>query len=98
MMSDLSPQRVKAGTGASNDGPTIVARANVLHPSGQWRDDDYDVLEDGVIIGRIFFLDVVGPQTAHAAASWPSQAWCGLVAAPGAPSCPRTEAPFFRRI
>jgi hypothetical protein len=25
-------------------------------------DDGYDVLENGVVIGRIFFLDAVGPQ------------------------------------
>jgi hypothetical protein len=24
--------------------------------------DDYDVLEDGVVVGRIFCLDAVGPQ------------------------------------
>jgi hypothetical protein len=24
--------------------------------------DDFDVLEDGVVVGRIFFLDAVGPQ------------------------------------
>jgi hypothetical protein len=23
-------------------------------PPGQWRDDDYDVLEGGVVVGRIF--------------------------------------------
>jgi hypothetical protein len=28
-------------------------------PVGQ-NPDDYDVLEDGVIVGRIFFLDAVG--------------------------------------
>jgi hypothetical protein len=39
----------------------ILKRASTSRPSGQWRDDDYDVLEDGVIIGRIFFLDAVGP-------------------------------------
>jgi hypothetical protein len=33
------------------------------HPS-RWREDDYDVLEDGVIVGRIFFLDATGPQAA----------------------------------
>jgi hypothetical protein len=27
-----------------------------------WNQNDYDVLEDGVIVGRIFFLDAVGPQ------------------------------------
>jgi hypothetical protein len=25
-------------------------------------EDDYDVLENGVVVGRIFFLDAVGPQ------------------------------------
>jgi len=32
----------------------ILQRASVSRPSGQWRDDDYDVLEDGVVVGRIF--------------------------------------------
>jgi hypothetical protein len=27
-----------------------------------WNQDDFDVLEDGVLVGRIFFLDAVGPQ------------------------------------
>jgi hypothetical protein len=26
--------------------------------SGQWRDDDYDVLEDGIVVGRIFKVPV----------------------------------------
>jgi hypothetical protein len=42
--------------------PLILKRASVSRPSGQWRDDDYDVLEDGVVVGRIFCLDAVGPQ------------------------------------
>jgi hypothetical protein len=42
--------------------PLILKRGSVSRPSGQWRDDDFDVLEDGVIVGRIFFLDAVGPQ------------------------------------
>jgi len=32
----------------------ILKRGSASRPSGQWRDDDYDVLEDGVIVGRIF--------------------------------------------
>jgi hypothetical protein len=40
----------------------ILTRASVSRSSGQWRDDDYDVLENGVIVGRIFFLDAVGPR------------------------------------
>ena len=43
-------------------GPLILERANASRLSGQWRDDDYDVLETGVVVGRIFFLDAVGPQ------------------------------------
>jgi hypothetical protein len=41
--------------------PLILKRAS-LSRSGQWRDDDYDVLEHGVVVGRIFFLDAVWPQ------------------------------------
>jgi hypothetical protein len=40
----------------------ILKGASVSRSSGQWRDDDYDVLQNGVIVGRIFFLDAVGPQ------------------------------------
>ena len=34
--------------------PLILKRASASQSSGQWRDDDYDVLEDGVVVGRIF--------------------------------------------
>jgi hypothetical protein len=34
--------------------PLILKRASVSRQSGQWRDDDYDVLENGVGVGRIF--------------------------------------------
>jgi hypothetical protein len=40
----------------------ILKRASVSRQSGQWRDDDFDVLEDGVVVGRIVFFDAVGPQ------------------------------------
>ena len=40
----------------------IRKRANASRSSYQWRDDDYDVLEDGIVVGRIFCLDAVGPQ------------------------------------
>jgi len=42
--------------------PLLLKRASASRSSGQWRDDDYDVLENGIIIGRIFFLDAVGSQ------------------------------------
>jgi hypothetical protein len=31
----------------------ILKRAKVSRPSGQWRDNDFDLLEDGVVVGRI---------------------------------------------
>jgi ABC-type uncharacterized transport system substrate-binding protein len=31
----------------------ILKRASVSRPSGKWSDDDYDVLADGVVVGRI---------------------------------------------
>ena len=32
----------------------VFKRASASRPSGQWSDDDYDVLADGVVVGRIF--------------------------------------------
>ena len=40
--------------------PLILKRAKFSRPSGQWRDDDYDVLENGKVVGRFFCLDAVG--------------------------------------
>jgi hypothetical protein len=35
-------------------GALILKRATASRPSGQWTEDDYDVLEDGTVLGRIF--------------------------------------------
>jgi hypothetical protein len=32
----------------------ILKRASASRISGEWNDDDYDVLADGVVVGRIF--------------------------------------------
>jgi hypothetical protein len=32
----------------------ILKRASLSRPSGEWNDDDYDVLADGTVVGRIF--------------------------------------------
>jgi hypothetical protein len=32
----------------------ILKRASASRLSGEWNDDDYDVLGDGVVVGRIF--------------------------------------------
>jgi hypothetical protein len=34
-------------------GQLILKRASASRPSGQWSDDDYDVLADGRLVGRI---------------------------------------------
>jgi hypothetical protein len=31
----------------------ILKRASASRPSGEWSDDDYDVLAEGVVVGRI---------------------------------------------
>jgi hypothetical protein len=33
--------------------PLILKRASTSRPSGEWRGDDYDVLADGMVVGRI---------------------------------------------
>ncbi len=32
----------------------LLKRASVSRPSGEWNDDDYDVVADGDVVGRIF--------------------------------------------
>jgi hypothetical protein len=32
----------------------VLKRASASRPSGEWNGDDYDVLADGVVVGRIF--------------------------------------------
>jgi hypothetical protein len=36
----------------------ILKRASASRSSGQWRDDDYDVVENGVVVGRIFKVPI----------------------------------------
>jgi bifunctional non-homologous end joining protein LigD len=42
------------GLGPGQMATLILKRGSASRSSGQWRDDDYDVLEDGVVVGRIF--------------------------------------------
>ena len=32
---------------------SILKRASASRPSGEWNDDDYDVLAEGAVVGRI---------------------------------------------
>jgi hypothetical protein len=45
--------------------PLILKRASASRPSVEWDDDDFDVLEDGVVVGRIF-TSLVAPGCAVA--------------------------------
>jgi hypothetical protein len=33
--------------------PLVLKRASASRPSGEWSDDDYDVLTNGAVVGRI---------------------------------------------
>jgi hypothetical protein len=35
-------------------GQLILKRASASRPSGEWNDDDFDVLAGGAVVGRIF--------------------------------------------
>jgi hypothetical protein len=37
-----------------SDGLAHPHCASLSRPSGEWRDDDYDVIEGGTVVGRIF--------------------------------------------
>ena len=39
----------------------ILKRAKVSRPTGHWRDDDYDVICEAAVVGRVF-LSPDGPQ------------------------------------
>jgi hypothetical protein len=43
------------GSGADMDKDYLtLKRASASRPSGEWSDDDYDVLCEGAVVGRIF--------------------------------------------
>ena len=44
----------KTLSGRNDMAPLILKRGAVSRPSGKWPDDDYDVLENGVVVGSIF--------------------------------------------
>jgi hypothetical protein len=42
--------------------PLILSRASTSASSGQWGPDDFDVLEDGAVVGRIFKVPNAPPE------------------------------------
>ena len=50
---DSPPKRPGYGVSMENDYLTLK-RAPAFRPSGEWSDDDFDVLADGEVVGRLF--------------------------------------------
>jgi hypothetical protein len=48
----------RSGRKETELGSLILKRANNLRLSGRWSDADYDGLENGVVVGRIFKVPV----------------------------------------
>jgi hypothetical protein len=45
--------------------PLILKRASASRPSGEWNDEDHDMLADGAVVGRTFHANA-----APVGASW----------------------------
>lgn len=54
----------RSGRKETELGSLILKRANNSRLSGRWSDDDYDVLENGVVVGRVFKVPLP-PQDRH---------------------------------
>jgi hypothetical protein len=52
------------------NGPLILKRASASRSFGEWNDEDFDVVSDGVVVGRIF----------HAAAAPVGSRWMWALA------------------
>jgi hypothetical protein len=67
--------------------PLIPKHASANRPSGQWNDDDFDVLANGEVVGRIFKVNAapVGSRTpTHGYAATREDAMAALPRAGGA--------------
>ena len=62
----------------------ILKRASASRPSGEWQHDDFDVLANGAVVGRIFKvnarrvdvdLHLPAPRRSHAHPRHPGSAW-----------------------
>lgn len=48
----------------------ILKRTSASRPSGEWNDDDYDVLADGAVVGRIMKVHAA-PAERRGCGRWP---------------------------
>jgi hypothetical protein len=62
----------------------LLKRASASRSSGEWKDEDYDVLADGKVVGRI--LDPVGSRFGPPELRWPSSITSIVPATPGVTS------------
>jgi hypothetical protein len=53
-VSTITSQHSQISRGPRDKDYLLLKRAALSRPSGKWNDDDYDVLADGVVVGRIF--------------------------------------------
>jgi hypothetical protein len=53
-IADRAARSVSCHHGKAGLVTLVLKRASASRPSGEWNDDDYDVLADSVVIGRIF--------------------------------------------
>jgi hypothetical protein len=48
----------------------ILKRASVSRVSGEWSEDDFDVLADGIVVGRI--MRAAAPEGTPGCGRWPT--------------------------
>jgi len=55
--------------------PSSSNRASASRPSGEWNDDDYDVLANGEVVGRIIEANAGRNEVARETVLWKTWAW-----------------------
>jgi hypothetical protein len=50
---ELKALGIRCGPRNGDNRTLLLRRASASRPSGEWNDDDYDVLADGGVVGRI---------------------------------------------
>jgi hypothetical protein len=53
LFTDAKLDQTRSRQGMNSSGQLILKRASASRPSGEWNDDDFDVVADGVAVGRI---------------------------------------------
>src|SRR5262249_29540042 len=66
----LTPRQDNITEVANGKDYLLLKRASASRPSGEWNDDDYDVLADGVVVGRIFFANAAPGSECRGRCSW----------------------------